>query len=40
MLVIDEADLIMGYGYEEDMKKIAARLPQVIFTSSTIFCIY
>ena len=29
MLVIDEADLIMGYGYADDMKKIASRLPQV-----------
>ena len=28
MLVVDEADLVLSYGYEEDMKNIAARLPQ------------
>lgn len=28
-LVVDEADLVLSYGYEEDIKKILHHLPQL-----------
>ncbi len=38
-LVLDEADLVMSYGYDEDLKSIATSLPkgvQKILTSATL----
>ena len=38
-LVLDEADLVLSYGYDEDLKSIAASLPkgvQKILTSATL----
>ncbi|KAI1330415.1 ATP-dependent RNA helicase DBP9 [Xylariaceae sp. FL0255] len=40
MLVLDEADLVLSYGYEEDLHTIAASLPkagiQTVLTSATL----
>lgn len=38
-IVLDEADLVLSYGYEEDLQSIAASLPkgvQMILTSATL----
>lgn len=38
-LVLDEADLVLSYGYEEDLRAVAAAVPrttQKILTSATI----
>ncbi|KAI8625247.1 ATP-dependent RNA helicase DBP9 [Xylariaceae sp. FL1651] len=39
MLVLDEADLVLSYGYDEDLRTIAASVPkgvQTILTSATL----
>ncbi|KAI0405698.1 ATP-dependent RNA helicase DBP9 [Xylaria palmicola] len=39
MLVIDESDLVLSYGYEEDLNTVAASIPkgiQAILTSATL----
>lgn len=39
MLVIDEADLVLSYGYEEDLTTLAASMPkgvQAVLTSATL----
>lgn len=38
-LVLDEADLVLSYGYDEDLEKVARGLPkgvQTVMTSATL----